>query len=166
MSNSHQSSAEDENGESSPSKLDSSIPDHSKTADQSYDREKSSSPRSLYLHVPFCRHRCGYCNFTLVAGRDHLVEKFLDAVEIEIASVEGRFELDTLFLGGGTPSHLKAEQLGRLRTLIDSRFSLSPTAEVTAECNPNDLNESKASALANFGVNRISLGVPSLNSAK
>ena len=123
-------------------------------------------PRSLYLHVPFCRHRCGYCNFSLVAGRDHLVERYLDAIAIEIGAIDQTYELDTIFLGGGTPSHLTARQLKRLGSIIASRFKLANDAEVTAECNPNDLNEPKAGALAKFGVNRISLGVQSLNPSK
>ncbi len=129
-------------------------------------QEFSIKPRSVYIHIPFCRHRCGYCNFSLVANRDYLVERFLDALEREIGWLEGRFELDTLFLGGGTPSHLLPANLDRLRRIVDSRFSLLPGAEVSAECNPNDLSLEKATALANFGVNRISLGIQSLNEGK
>lgn len=124
------------------------------------------SPRSLYLHVPFCRHRCGYCNFTLVAGRDHLAERYLNAIEKEIAATENTYELDTLFLGGGTPSHLTPSQLCRLRSIVDSRFKVAEDAEITAECNPNDIDEIKSKALADFGVNRISLGVQSLDPKK
>ncbi len=126
----------------------------------------SIKPRSVYIHIPFCRHRCGYCNFSLVANRDYLVERFLHALEREIGWLEDRFELDTLFLGGGTPSHLSPSNLDRLREIVDSRFSFLPNAEVSAECNPNDLSREKATALAAFGVNRISLGVQSLNEEK
>jgi oxygen-independent coproporphyrinogen-3 oxidase len=125
-----------------------------------------TKPRSAYIHIPFCRHRCGYCNFTLVADRDYLVDRFLDAIEQEIGWLEERFELDTLFLGGGTPSHLSPANLSRLRAIVDSRFTLDPNAEVSAECNPNDLSKEKSHALADFGINRISLGVQSQNMEK
>ena len=120
------------------------------------------APRSLYIHIPFCRHRCGYCNFTLVAGRDHLIERFLQALQTEISWLGESFELDTVFFGGGTPSHLSPTHLERLSNIISSRFSLAHGAEVTAECNPNDLDHDRGEALAKLGVNRISLGVQSL----
>lgn len=125
-----------------------------------------TAPRSVYIHVPFCRHRCGYCNFTLVAGRDYLVERFLNAIEIEIQSLDQVHKLDSLFLGGGTPSHLTRAQLQRLKQIVVTRFEWSPAAEISAEVNPNDLDSNKADALAEFGVNRISLGVQSLNAQK
>ena len=129
-------------------------------------RPALSSPRSVYVHVPFCRHRCGYCNFSVVAGRDYLVERYLNAIETEIGWLEDRYEIDTLFLGGGTPSHLAGKDLQHLLSIIRSRFSFCQDAEVSAECNPNDLNAATASALADCGVNRISLGVQSLDATK
>ncbi|MEM9941657.1 MAG: radical SAM family heme chaperone HemW [Planctomycetota bacterium] len=125
-----------------------------------------SSPRSAYIHIPFCRQRCGYCNFALVADRDRLINPFLDALETELGWLDREFELDTLFLGGGTPSHLNEQQLERLAAIIGSRFSLTTGAEFTAECNPNDLNAKKAELLAGLGVNRISLGVQSFQPGK
>ncbi len=123
-------------------------------------------PRSVYIHIPFCRHRCGYCNFTLVAGRDYLVDRFLDALETEISWLDQRYEVESLFLGGGTPSHLSPSNLKRLKKIVSSRFDLTSSTEVTAECNPNDMTADQCNALAEFGVNRISLGVQSLNAAK
>ena len=63
-------------------------------------------PRAAYIHVPFCRHHCGYCNFTVVAGRDDLTEHFLTAIERELSPLATRRAVDTLFIGGGTPTHL------------------------------------------------------------
>ena len=123
-------------------------------------------PRSAYIHIPFCRHRCGYCNFSLVAGRDHLVDRFLNALEIEIRQLPQSAELDTLFFGGGTPSHLAPDQLQRLGQIVAHRFSFTADAEVSAECNPNDIDQEKIDALLSLGVNRISLGVQSLNAEK
>ena len=77
-------------------------------------RSSVSPPRAAYIHVPFCRHRCGYCNFTLVAGRDDLVGDYLRAIELELARLETPREVDTLYFGGGTPTHLAPEQLRRL----------------------------------------------------
>ena len=129
-------------------------------------RPSGTKPRSVYLHIPFCRHRCGYCNFSLVANRDYLVDRFLDAIEKEIGWLDDHYELDTLFLGGGTPSHLTPANLDRLKSIVRSRFIVKEYAEVSAECNPNDLTEEKADALARFGINRISLGVQSMNPEK
>ena len=123
-------------------------------------------PRSAYIHIPFCRHRCGYCNFSLVAGRDHLVDRFLNALEIEIRQLPQSAELDTLFFGGGTLSHLAPDQLQRLGQIVAHRFSFTADAEVSAECNPNDIDQEKIDALLSLGVNRISLGVQSLNAEK
>ncbi|QEG21374.1 radical SAM family heme chaperone HemW [Mariniblastus fucicola] len=125
-----------------------------------------AAPRSVYVHVPFCRHRCGYCNFALVAGRDHLIDPFLDALESEIESISGTFEIDTLFFGGGTPSHLSASQLARLGEILFAKFRLSEKAEVSAECNPSDITDQMLVSLQAIGVNRISLGVQSFDSAK
>ena len=123
-------------------------------------------PRSAYIHIPFCRHRCGYCNFSLISGRDHLVERFLNVLEIEIRKLPESYELDTLFFGGGTPSHLPPNQLHRLAKIVADRFRLANDAEISAECNPSDVNHEKLDALLELGVNRISLGVQSLNAEK
>lgn len=128
-------------------------------------REANSSPRSVYVHIPFCRHRCGYCNFSLVAGREDLVESFIQALSIEVAAV-AKHEIDTLFLGGGTPSFLNEKQLGRVGEILFERFELAAGYEFTAECNPSDIDANKLNALRAMGVNRISLGVQSLAASK
>lgn len=127
---------------------------------------KHNDPRSVYVHVPFCRHRCGYCNFSLVADRDYLIDRFLKALEKEIQWLDRRYEIDTLFLGGGTPSHLPEKDFERLFSILASRFDLSPTAEVTAECNPSDVSMPRITMMHRCGVNRISLGVQSLDVEK
>ena len=132
---------------------------------QGFDPQQDA-PVSLYVHVPFCRHRCGYCNFSLVAGRDYLVERFLDAIETEIRWLEKSWTIDTLFLGGGTPSHLQEQDFVRLFAAIESRFSFSAGAEITAECNPGDVSADKVELFARCGINRISLGVQSLDAGK
>jgi oxygen-independent coproporphyrinogen III oxidase len=124
------------------------------------------APEAVYVHIPFCRQRCGYCNFSVVAGRDYLVQRFLDALETEIGWLDRSYRLKTLFLGGGTPSHLAPGELKQLKRILQTRFSFDQTTEFTAECNPNDLDEEKCETLAELGVNRISLGIQSLDSQK
>ena len=63
-------------------------------------------PRSAYIHVPFCRHRCGYCNFTVIAGRDDLHASYLQALQMELETLGAPQEMETVFLGGGTPTQL------------------------------------------------------------
>lgn len=130
--------------------------------------EPDRLPRSAYVHVPFCRHRCGYCDFTLVAGRDDLADAYLDALRIELETLEESPVLDTLFVGGGTPTHLTADRLGRLFELLDEHLRLNRDAEISVEANPSDFADAtrgpaKLSALASAGVNRISLGAQSFD---
>jgi oxygen-independent coproporphyrinogen-3 oxidase len=118
---------------------------------------------SVYVHVPFCRHRCGYCDFTLVAGRDDLIGAYLDALAIELRRVETPVEIDTLFFGGGTPTHLPLAELVRLVRLVRERFRLAPGYEFSVEANPADLTPEKVAVLAASGVNRVSLGAQSFD---
>ncbi|GAB4141072.1 MAG: radical SAM family heme chaperone HemW [Planctomycetaceae bacterium] len=128
----------------------------------------SATPRSVYVHVPFCRHRCGYCDFTLVAGRDELIDKYLLALDREMSVVASRPEIETLFVGGGTPTHLAPHQLERLFAIIHERFQLAPDAEVSLEANPLDfcdpqIGKARRDVLNAAGVNRLSLGIQSFD---
>lgn len=123
-------------------------------------------PRSAYIHVPFCRHRCGYCNFTLIAGRDDLVGAYLAALSKELERLETPREVDTLFFGGGTPTHLPPGDLETLLTLARRWFPPAPNAEISVEANPLDLTEERCEILRDQGVNRISLGVQSFSDRK
>jgi oxygen-independent coproporphyrinogen-3 oxidase len=126
----------------------------------------SSPPRAAYIHVPFCRHRCGYCNFTLVAGRDDLIDAYLQAIERELSWLDMPREVDTLSFGGGTPTHLPAAQFRQLLEIVTHRFPLADKHEFSVEANPIDVTAEKVQLLAAFGVNRISLGVQSFDAAK
>ena len=123
-------------------------------------------PRAAYVHVPFCRHRCGYCNFTVLAGRDDLIEDYLRAIEIELSGLGVPREVDTLFFGGGTPSHLPVHQLRSLLEVTRSWFVLKEGHEFSIEANPIDVTRDLVSLLAEFGVNRVSLGVQSFDAGK
>ena len=126
--------------------------------------------RSAYVHVPFCRHRCGYCDFALLPGRDDLVPRYLAALDRELdrivpATPGGRVELDTLFLGGGTPTRLVPDQFDALFASLFRRYRLADDAEVTVEANPADVTPELVKCLADAGVNRVSLGVQSFDAA-
>jgi oxygen-independent coproporphyrinogen III oxidase len=124
-----------------------------------------AEPRSAYVHVPFCAHRCGYCDFTLVAGRDDLIGAYLDAMEIELARLGHPREVDTLFFGGGTPTHLPASQLDRLMSLVRRWLPPAAGAEICVEANPGAFDDAKIGILAEAGVNRVSLGAQSFDAA-
>ncbi len=124
-----------------------------------------ASPRAAYVHVPFCRHRCGYCDFPLIAGRDDLIGEYLKALELELATVEGRPEIDTLFYGGGTPTHLPPVKLRSLFALLRRTFALAADAEVSVEANPLDLDDQRIAVLVEAGVTRVSLGAQSFDAS-
>jgi oxygen-independent coproporphyrinogen-3 oxidase len=119
-------------------------------------------PGAAYVHIPFCRHRCGYCNFSVLAGRDSdYAEPFLAALEAELAQLKEPQPVDTLFIGGGTPTHLSPAWLRRLLMLVGRWFPLSPRGEYSVEANPGDIDSGRLDTLAAAGVNRLSLGVQS-----
>jgi len=119
---------------------------------------------ATYIHVPFCVHRCGYCDFTVITDRDDLISVYLDCLEQEIASsLTDPVEVETLFIGGGTPSYLPPSALERLFQILAKWFSVSPIGEFSIECNPEQFTTDRMQAMANAGVNRISLGVQSFN---
>ena len=122
-------------------------------------------PRHAYVHVPFCRHRCGYCDFTLVAGRDDLIDRYLAALAIELARVSEPLEIATLYLGGGTPSHLGPGGLRKLFGLLHERLVPAAGAEVTVEANPLDVTGDFVAVCRDLGITRVSLGGQSLDAA-
>lgn len=118
-------------------------------------------PRTAYVHVPFCAHHCGYCDFAVATGQDHLIELYLDALGVELATLGEPFPVETRFVGGGTPTHLGAEQLARLMALLNHWLPAPAGTEFSIEANPDTFTADKAAALAAGGVTRVSLGVQS-----
>jgi oxygen-independent coproporphyrinogen-3 oxidase len=118
-------------------------------------------PRTAYIHVPFCAHHCGYCDFAVTAGNDHLIDLYIEAVSAELATLGTPRPVESLFVGGGTPTHLSAEQLRRFLEAVAWWLPLPAGGEFTIEANPDTLTADKAAVLAAFGVTRVSLGVQS-----
>ncbi len=118
-------------------------------------------PRAAYIHIPFCAHHCGYCDFAVATGQDHLIERYLDALAAELATLGQPQPVQTLFLGGGTPTHLSPAQLERLLAEVLRWLPPLPGHEFSAEANPGTLDSAKIAVLADHGVNRISLGAQS-----
>jgi len=136
------------------------------TSDRPRRVAKFPPPRAGYIHVPFCRHRCGYCNFTLVAGRDDLIDAYLRAIELELQRLGAPREVDTLYFGGGTPTYLAPWQLWLLAASVLRWHPLAGGYEWTVEANPADIDESMIGTLAELGVKRLSLGGQSFRAAK
>jgi oxygen-independent coproporphyrinogen-3 oxidase len=125
-----------------------------------------TTPLGLYVHVPFCRAHCAYCDFDTTAGLDHLMPAYAAAVcrEIEQAGTEQpRAPGETVYLGGGTPSLLPLAELEAILAAIRDTFPLPAEAEVTLEANPGTVSRSYLAALRDMGFNRLSLGVQSAN---
>ncbi|MGA1006034.1 MAG: radical SAM family heme chaperone HemW [Ilumatobacteraceae bacterium] len=114
----------------------------------------------VYVHVPFCRHRCDYCAFATFTDRDHLMVRYVEAVRAEVRrEIEtGMKSADTVFFGGGTPSRLVPELLMSILDVIPRTSG----AEVTVECNPDDVSLEMFRVFSDHGVNRISFGVQSM----
>ena len=130
---------------------------------------ESRSP-GAYVHVPFCAHRCTYCSFVALEGRRE-EEDFFEGLEREIRArgPEAAGELrdfDTVYFGGGTPSYVDPLRLGGVLSTLEEIFGFSSNGEITAEANPDDLDESRLVSLRKIGINRLSVGVQSLVDAE
>ena len=117
-------------------------------------------PRTAYIHIPFCAHHCGYCDFAVTAGQDHLIELYLEALELELATLERPRSVESLFIGGGTPTHLRPPQLARMLAAVRHWFPDEPR-EFSIESTPDSLDADRVTVLAEYGVNRVSIGVQS-----
>jgi oxygen-independent coproporphyrinogen-3 oxidase len=125
------------------------------------DRHAWLWPQAAYVHVPFCAHHCGYCDFAVAVGQDERIDAYLDALEIELSGLTAPHPVRTLFFGGGTPTYLPHRPLERLLRMTQRWLPLLPDHEFSAEANPSGLDLEKIELLRAFGVNRLSLGVQS-----
>jgi oxygen-independent coproporphyrinogen-3 oxidase len=120
-------------------------------------------PRAAYVHVPFCAHHCGYCDFAVATGQDHLMNLYVEALTAELSTLGEPHMVDTIFLGGGTPTYLAADALARLLAAVVHWLPLAPGHEFTVEANPGTLTHEKVTVLAEYGVTRVSLGAQSFH---
>src|SRR5947209_20177877 len=120
-------------------------------------RRPMSGVRHLYVHLPFCAHRCGYCDFVTVVGRRDQHDAYVDALLTELELESGRLSpvVETVFVGGGTPTFTRPDAFARLLT------ALPRASETTVEANPETVTPEIAALLREHGVNRVSLGAQS-----
>lgn len=125
-----------------------------------------AEPLSLYIHIPFCTLKCAYCDFNSYTKLDDLIPPFTAALEAELrlwSPAAGGRPVPTVFFGGGTPSLLPIDYVGRIMDSVRRHYSLTAGAEVTLEANPGTVDESYLSGLLDAGINRLSLGVQSFH---
>ena len=117
---------------------------------------------SLYIHIPFCKQKCFYCDFPSYAGKERFKEEYVDALIKEIEKRVNGYIIKTIFIGGGTPSYLEVKQIEKLLEAIN-KLNLHKDLEFSMECNPGVLFKEKLEAMKKGGVNRISFGLQSAN---
>jgi oxygen-independent coproporphyrinogen-3 oxidase len=131
-----------------------------------------TTPYSLYFHIPFCTHRCAYCDFNTYAGQEEMIPAYVEALSQEVAFVgsilkgereKGEGKVHTIFFGGGTPSLLYPKQFAQIFESIRSNFTLTDDVEITIEANPGTVSFADLLDLHSLGINRISYGVQSAN---
>jgi oxygen-independent coproporphyrinogen-3 oxidase len=127
---------------------------------------KPFSQTGLYLHIPFCHARCGYCDFVTFTGKDDQIERYVETLCAELRLLVARYpdvkSLSTIFLGGGTPSVLSPDQLAQIFDTAGRYWALS-AAEITIEANPESTSPDQAAAWRRLGINRVSLGLQSFD---
>lgn len=121
---------------------------------------------ALYIHVPFCRRKCGYCSFVSGADRADDINAYVDAVRVELARRAGGETLTSIYFGGGTPSLLSAGQLGDIFAAVRLHFNIRENAEISLEANPGTVDEDYLAEIRRLGINRLSLGFQSLDDAE
>ncbi len=120
----------------------------------------------LYLHIPFCIQKCGYCDFISYAGREILIEEYLHTMQNELhmhSKAHAVDNIQTIFIGGGTPSLLTEAQVSTLLSAISKDFHIAEKAEITIEANPGTVSKEKLKGYMSAGINRLSLGFQSLD---
>jgi len=118
----------------------------------------------VYIHIPFCQKKCRYCDFPSYGGVSYFLSNYVKALCREIVYAAGAGEtVDTIYLGGGTPSLLTARQVESILCAVRNHFSVNSSAEITIEANPNNITDTYIQDLRSIGVNRFSLGVQSFS---
>lgn len=119
----------------------------------------------VYLHIPFCKQACNYCDFhfsTSLKNKESLVDALIKELELRKNYLSDK-KINTIYFGGGTPSLLSEKEIGSILEKIHSLYEVNPHAEITLECNPDDLSNNKLQELKNLHINRLSIGLQSFN---
>lgn len=129
----------------------------------------------IYVHIPFCKHKCYYCDFISYANKESLVERYINVLIREITDVatgnrldyengiDELFNVNTIYIGGGTPSFIESKYIVNIISTIKEYFKINENAEITLEVNPGTVNENKLKDYFNAGVNRLSIGLQATN---
>ncbi|MCF6463209.1 radical SAM family heme chaperone HemW [Clostridium sp. Cult1] len=120
----------------------------------------------IYIHIPFCSSKCYYCDFVSFPHQDDKIDRYIDYLITEIKEYREllkEYNVKTIFIGGGTPSYLEGKHIGRILEYIYKNLNVDTLEEVTIESNPETLNREKLKLYKEYGINRISIGVQSLN---
>ncbi|MBQ2378152.1 MAG: radical SAM family heme chaperone HemW, partial [Clostridia bacterium] len=129
--------------------------------------KKTKKPLGLYIHIPFCLKKCAYCDFYSCTGCDpDLVHHYISSCMLQMEDISEScrgYEIDTVYVGGGTPTTLPIKEFERLLSAVERNFKLSKYAEITTEANPATADKKYLKALRKLGVNRLSIGFQSAN---
>lgn len=119
----------------------------------------------IYIHIPFCKQKCFYCDFCSFANKNEMQERYVEAVINEIKNIthKEKYTVTTIYFGGGTPSILNPEYIKNILQEIESSFKILDDAEITIEINPGTVNEEKLKKYKEYGINRLSIGLQSAN---
>lgn len=121
----------------------------------------------VYIHIPFCKRKCAYCDFISFSGKAKLIDKYIEALKQEINKTKidkQEYLISTIYFGGGTPSYIDSKHIIEILKLIKEKFNIHENAEITIEINPGTVTEKKLKDYYNAGINRISFGLQSTNS--
>lgn len=117
----------------------------------------------IYIHVPFCKQACHYCNFhfsTSLKSKNDFISALLEEITLQSSYLQGE-QIDTIYFGGGTPSLLSMPEIGAILSRLNASFTINPAVEITLEANPDDLHPQKLLELTSAGINRLSIGIQS-----
>lgn len=120
----------------------------------------------IYVHIPFCKQKCSYCDFISYSNKNDLVEKYIELLKKEIKSKKEEvkeYEISTIYIGGGTPSYIESKNIVEILETIKQNYNISKTAEITIEVNPGTATKEKFTNYVKAGINRISIGLQTCN---
>ena len=118
----------------------------------------------VYIHIPFCKHKCSYCDFVSFEGKDDLIQQYIKCLKDEIRIKKNNdYLVKTIYIGGGTPSYISAKSIKDILNVIREKFKVDENAEITIEINPGTIDKEKMQTYIESGINRISVGLQSSN---